>query len=34
VDVQAIPGPGKVRSTRPGGGDAVRKGSTVTLYVF
>jgi len=34
VDVQAIPGPGKVRSTSPGAGKAVRKGSTVTLYVF
>jgi serine/threonine-protein kinase len=34
VDVQAIPGPGKVRSTSPGAGKAVRKGSTVTLFVF
>jgi serine/threonine-protein kinase len=34
VEVQAIPGPGKVRSTRPGAGEPVRRGSTVTLYVF
>jgi len=34
VEVQAIPGPGKVRSTRPGAGEPVRRGSTVTLFVF
>jgi serine/threonine-protein kinase len=34
VQIRAIPGPGKVRSTDPGAGAKVRKGSTVTLYVF
>jgi serine/threonine-protein kinase len=34
VEVQAIPGPGTVRSTRPGAGEPVRRGSTVTLFVF
>jgi beta-lactam-binding protein with PASTA domain/tRNA A-37 threonylcarbamoyl transferase component Bud32 len=32
--VVAIPGPGTVRSTRPGAGSQVRKGSEVTLFVF
>jgi serine/threonine-protein kinase len=32
--VVAIPGPGTVRSTRPGAGAQVRKGSEVTLFVF
>lgn len=32
--VFAIPGPGTVRSTDPGAGAQVRKGSTVTVYVF
>ena len=32
--VLAIPGPGTVRSTDPGAGAKVRKGSTVTVYVF
>ena len=32
--VIAIPGPGRVRSTAPGAGEQVRKGSRVTLYVF
>jgi beta-lactam-binding protein with PASTA domain len=32
--VVAIPGPGTVRSTQPGAGEPVRKGSTVTLFVF
>jgi len=30
----AIPGPGRVRSTDPGAGTKVRKGSTVTVYIF
>jgi serine/threonine-protein kinase len=34
VAVQAIPGPGKVRGSNPAAGKAVRKGSTVTLFVF
>ena len=34
VQVRAIPGPGTVRSTNPGAGAKVRKGSTVTLFVF
>ena len=34
VRVFAIPGPGTVRSTDPGAGAKVRKGSTVTVYVF
>jgi beta-lactam-binding protein with PASTA domain/tRNA A-37 threonylcarbamoyl transferase component Bud32 len=34
VRVYAIPGPGTVRSTDPGAGAKVRKGSTVTVYVF
>ncbi|MEX2290688.1 MAG: Stk1 family PASTA domain-containing Ser/Thr kinase [Mycobacteriales bacterium] len=34
VQVRAIPGPGTVRSTDPEPGSKVRKGSTVTLYVF
>jgi beta-lactam-binding protein with PASTA domain len=34
VRVFAIPGPGTVRSTNPGAGAQVRKGSTVTVYVF
>ena len=34
VRVTAIPGPGRVRSTDPGAGAQVRKGSRVTLYVF
>jgi eukaryotic-like serine/threonine-protein kinase len=34
VQVRAIPGPGTVRSTNPGAGEKVRKGSTVTLFVF
>ncbi len=34
VQVRAIPGPGTVRSTNPGAGKKVRKGSTVTLFVF
>jgi serine/threonine-protein kinase len=34
VDVIAIPGPGQVRSIDPGAGEAVRKGSSVTLFVF
>jgi len=34
VEVRAIPGPGTVRSTDPGAGERVRKGSTVTLFVF
>ncbi len=32
--VVSIPGPGRVRSVSPGAGEQVRKGSTVTLYVF
>ena len=32
--VVAIPGPGTVRSTQPGAGAQVRKGSAVTLFVF
>ena len=32
--VYAIPGPGTVRSTNPSAGAQVRKGSTVTVYVF
>ncbi len=34
VRVIAIPGPGRVRSSDPGAGERVRKGSRVTLYVF
>jgi beta-lactam-binding protein with PASTA domain len=34
VQVRAIPGPGTVRSTDPRPGSKVRKGSTVTLYVY
>jgi beta-lactam-binding protein with PASTA domain/tRNA A-37 threonylcarbamoyl transferase component Bud32 len=34
VRVVAIPGPGRVRSTDPGAGAQVRKGSRVTMYVF
>ena len=34
VRVFAIPGPGTVRSTDPGAGAKVRKGSTITVYVF
>ena len=34
VRVRAIPGPGTVRSTDPGAGAKVRKGTTVTVYVF
>ena len=34
VSVRAIPGPGIVRSTRPGAGEPVKRGSTVTLNVF
>ena len=34
VRVVAIPGPGRVRSTDPGAGEQVRKGSRVTMYVF
>jgi len=34
VRVIAIPGPGRVRSSDPGAGTEVRKGSRVTLYVF
>ena len=34
VRVVAIPGPGRVRSTDPGAGAQVRKGSRVTVYVF
>ena len=34
VRVVAIPGPGRVRSTDPGAGEQVRKGSRVTAYVF
>lgn len=34
VRVRAIPGPGTVRSTDPAAGAQVRKGSTVTVYVF
>ena len=34
VRVTAIPGPGRVRSTDPGAGAQVRKGSRVTMYVF
>ncbi len=34
VRVIAIPGPGRVRSTDPGAGEQVRKGSRVTMYVF
>jgi serine/threonine-protein kinase len=30
----AIPGPGRVRSTDPGAGAEVRKGSTVRVYIF
>ena len=32
--VRKIPGPGVVRSVEPGEGTMVRRGSTVTLYVF
>jgi beta-lactam-binding protein with PASTA domain len=32
--VVAIPGPGQVRSTQPEAGEKVRRGSTVTLFVF
>ncbi|MCY7363735.1 MAG: Stk1 family PASTA domain-containing Ser/Thr kinase [Frankiaceae bacterium] len=32
--VFAIPGPGTVRSTDPGAGATVRKGATITVYVF
>ena len=32
--VFAIPGPGTVRSTDPGAGTQVRKGATITVYVF
>jgi beta-lactam-binding protein with PASTA domain len=32
--VVAIPGPGQVRSTEPEAGEKVRRGSTVTLFVF
>ena len=34
VRAYAIPGPGQVRSTDPAAGQQVRKGSTVTVYVF
>ena len=34
VRVFAIPGPGRVRSTDPAAGTQVRKGATVTVYVF
>ncbi|MCA1712045.1 MAG: PASTA domain-containing protein [Actinobacteria bacterium] len=34
VSVRSIPGPGIVRQQDPGEGAQVRKGSTVTLYVF
>ena len=34
VRVFAIPGPGTVRSTDPGAGAKVRKGTTITVYVF
>ena len=34
VQVRAIPGPGTVRSTDPRAGSKVRKGATVTLFVF
>ena len=34
VAVRAIPGPGIVRSTQPRAGEPVKKGSTVTLFVF
>jgi beta-lactam-binding protein with PASTA domain/serine/threonine protein kinase len=32
--VVAIPGPGTVRSSQPAAGEKVRRGSTVTLFVF
>ncbi|MCU1675233.1 MAG: spk [Frankiales bacterium] len=34
VNVRSIPGPGIVRDQDPGEGTQVRRGSTVTLYVF
>ena len=34
VRVYAIPGPGKVRSMNPGAGSKVKRGTTITLYVF